>query len=69
MALKKLFTRRVAPIDKAARPLDTLNVIAEYPIAPLSDSKQPDLAKAFIEFVLSPEGQAVMAKYGFIVVK
>lgn len=28
-ALKKLFTRRVAPIDKATRPLDTLNVIAK----------------------------------------
>jgi type I restriction enzyme S subunit len=27
--LKKLFTRRVAPIDKSARPLDTLNVIAK----------------------------------------
>lgn len=29
VALKKLFTRRVAPIDKSARPLDTLNVIAK----------------------------------------
>ncbi len=29
VALKKLITRRVTPIDKAARPLDTLNVIAK----------------------------------------
>lgn len=29
VALKSLFTRRIAPIDKAARPLDTLNVIAK----------------------------------------
>lgn len=29
VALKTLFTRRIAPIDKAARPLDTLNVIAK----------------------------------------
>jgi type I restriction enzyme S subunit len=27
--LRKLFTRRVAPIDKAIRPLDSLNVIAK----------------------------------------
>ena len=36
------------------------------PIASISDSKNPDLAKAFIALVLSPDGQAIMAKYGFI---
>jgi molybdate transport system substrate-binding protein len=45
---------------------DTLNTVATYPIAPISDSKNPDLARAFVAFVLSPEGQALMAKYGFI---
>jgi molybdate transport system substrate-binding protein len=45
---------------------DALNTVAIYPIAPLSDSKNPDLARAFVAFVLSPEGQALMTKYGFI---
>lgn len=45
---------------------DALNIIATYPIAPISDSKQLDLARAFVALVLSSEGQAVLAKYGFI---
>lgn len=45
---------------------DALNTIATYPISSISDSKNPDLAKAFVALVLSPEGQAIMAKYGFI---
>jgi molybdate transport system substrate-binding protein len=47
---------------------DSLNTVATYPIAPISDSKNPDLAKAFVALVLSPEGQAIMAKYGFVTV-
>ncbi len=45
---------------------DTLNVIATYPIAVTADSKQADLAKAFVDLVLSADGQGVLAKYGFI---
>jgi molybdate transport system substrate-binding protein len=45
---------------------DELNVIAEYPIAPVKDSPNPDAAKAFIDYVLSPQGQSILAKYGFI---
>jgi len=45
---------------------DALNTVATYPIAPISDSKNADLAKAFVAWVLSPEGQAVMVKYGFL---
>ena len=44
---------------------DALNTIATYPMAALSASKSPDLANAFVNFVLSPEGQAVMERYGF----
>jgi molybdate transport system substrate-binding protein len=36
-----------------------------YPIATLKDSKNPALANAFVDYVLSPEGQAVLAKAGF----
>jgi len=38
------------------------NVIAEYPIAPLSES---DGADAFVEFVLSDQGQEILASHGF----
>jgi molybdate transport system substrate-binding protein len=48
---------------------DNLNVIASYPIAPIQDSQHPELAQAFIDLVLSAQGQAVLAKYGFIPVK
>ncbi len=48
---------------------DALNTIANYPIAPIADSKNGELAKAFVALVLSPEGQQVMANYGFIPVK
>jgi molybdate transport system substrate-binding protein len=42
-----------------------LNVIAKYPIAPLAKSKNTDIAKAFIAYVLSAEGQAILQKWGF----
>lgn len=42
-----------------------LNVVAEYPIAPLIQSANPDLAAKFIEYALSADGQAILAKWGF----
>jgi molybdate transport system substrate-binding protein len=45
---------------------DTLNVVATYPIATIKGTHQPELADAFVEFVLSPEGQATLAAYNFI---
>jgi molybdate transport system substrate-binding protein len=36
-----------------------------YPVAVLQDAENPAAAKAFEAFLLSPEGQAVFAKYGF----
>ena len=41
------------------------NVIAAYPIAVLTRSEAPDLADAFVAFVLSAEGQAILASHGF----
>jgi molybdate transport system substrate-binding protein len=54
--------------DKVARLAipDELNTIATYPIAAIQDAAQPELARAFIDLVLSAEGQAVLARYGFI---
>ncbi|MBK8824913.1 MAG: molybdate ABC transporter substrate-binding protein [Anaerolineales bacterium] len=46
-----------------------LNVIAKYPIAPLVNSENTELAAQFIEYVLSAEGQSVLAKWGFAPIK
>jgi molybdate transport system substrate-binding protein len=45
---------------------DHLNTIATYPIAATKNAKHPDLAKKFVDYVLGPDGQQVLAKYGFI---
>ncbi len=45
---------------------DALNTIASYPIAVISDSAYPVQAKTFVDYVVSPAGQEVLAKYGFI---
>jgi molybdate transport system substrate-binding protein len=45
---------------------DQFNQIATYPIAPVAKAPQPDLAQKFVDFVLSPAGQATLARYGFI---
>lgn len=45
---------------------DALNTIAIYPIAALADSANAELAQAFIDAVLSPEGQAILANHGFL---
>jgi molybdate transport system substrate-binding protein len=42
-----------------------LNVIAKYPVAPLANSTNAELAKAFVDYVLSVEGQAILQKWGF----
>ena len=41
------------------------NVIAQYPIAATTGAKNSAGAKAWLAFILSPDGQAVLAKYGF----
>ncbi len=48
---------------------DALNVIASYLIAPVRASENPDLVQAFIDLVLSQEGQDILAKYNFIPVR
>ena len=41
------------------------NVVAEYPIATLKNAPYPELADEFVAFVLSPQGQAILQKWGF----
>ncbi|HVC35531.1 MAG TPA: molybdate ABC transporter substrate-binding protein [Chloroflexota bacterium] len=45
---------------------DELNTIAVYPIAVVKTSKHAALAQEFVAYVLSPAGQATLARYGFI---
>lgn len=42
-----------------------LNIVATYSIAPLTESDEFDLAQAFIAYVLSNNGQAILQKWGF----
>lgn len=41
------------------------DITATYPIAALAHTPSPDLATAFVDFVLSDPGQALLAEHGF----
>jgi molybdate transport system substrate-binding protein len=43
------------------------NVIAKYPIAVVQGTRNESGAHAFIEYVLSPAGQAILERHGFLV--
>jgi molybdate transport system substrate-binding protein len=45
---------------------ENVNVIAEYPIAIVSDAPHRDLARAWIDLVLSSAGRRALKKAGFI---
>lgn len=42
-----------------------VNAATSYPIATLTASKSPDLAKAFVDYVLSADGASVLTAAGF----
>ncbi len=44
---------------------DALNVSARYFIAPVIDSSAPEAAQAFVDFVHSDAGQAILERHGF----
>lgn len=59
--------------DAVAAPgLETLtippetNIIARYQLAALAQSKNPDLARAFVNYLFSPAGQAALSQAGFL---
>jgi len=54
-------------VDKIDIP-DEYNVIGEYPIGVLKDSKYPAKSQEFINLVTSEQGKAILEKYGFSVV-
>lgn len=42
-----------------------VNVVATYPIAVTEDATDAEVANAFVAFVLSADGQAILQKFGF----
>ena len=44
---------------------DALNVVADYPIAILAESRDKPGAKTFVDYVLSVQGQAALKQAGF----
>jgi molybdate transport system substrate-binding protein len=48
---------------------EPFNVIAHYPIAVVRDAPNAAGARAFIDYVLSPAGQAILTKHGFLAVE
>jgi len=45
---------------------ESQNLIAGYPLATVVASESPENAQAFVDLVLSDEGQQVLASYGFL---
>ena len=41
------------------------NIVAKYPIGIIKNSENKEQAKDFIDFLLSPKGQALLTQYGF----
>jgi molybdate transport system substrate-binding protein len=48
---------------------DGFNTIATYPIAVTNDTRQPELATRFVEFVLSEMGQDILVEWGFVSIR
>lgn len=51
-------------VDGVEIPPD-VNVVADYPIAVLADAPHPEAAAAFVAFVRSDTGRAILAEHGF----
>lgn len=43
-----------------------VNVISNYPIVVTKEAPNPEAAQAWVDFVASDAGQAILAKYGFL---
>jgi molybdate transport system substrate-binding protein len=56
---------RVSQVKEAFRPPDDTYSPILYPVAVVKGSRQPALASAFIELLVSPEGQTRLARLGF----
>jgi molybdate transport system substrate-binding protein len=66
MAYRSDVTSSVARYVKVLEIPENANVIASYPIALVKDAKQAEPAKAFVDLVLSSDGQAILQRHGLI---
>jgi molybdate transport system substrate-binding protein len=53
-------------VKEALRPPEDTYRPVTYPVAVVKDARQPALASAFIDLLLSQEGQQVLARLGFL---
>lgn len=63
-----VYVTDIAAAGDAATGVDIpaeINVLAEYPIAVTTQAPNPAGAQAFVEFVAGPQGQQILASYGF----
>ena len=58
-------TPDVASALKTIAVPDAVNVIADYPIATLTEAENLEAARAFVEFVLGTAGQEILDRWGF----
>jgi molybdate transport system substrate-binding protein len=45
---------------------DAGNVVADHPVAALSDAGEPAVAAAFVDFLLAEDGRAVLESHGYV---
>ena len=57
--------RRGQVVEAFRPPEDTYRAVV-YPVAVVAGSRHQPLAQAFIELLVGPEGQAVLARFGFL---
>lgn len=71
LAMGELDVGVVYATDVTSRPGDIVEIApledadVRYPIAPLTDAPNADLAAAFVEYVLSAEGRSILEAAGF----
>jgi len=65
LAANKAASGNIKPVQTLEIPAQ-YNVIAIYYIAQVKDAAHPDAGQAYINYILSPDGQAVLKKWGFI---
>jgi molybdate transport system substrate-binding protein len=56
---------RARAVKEAFRPAEDTYRPIVYPAAVVATTRQPALARAFVELLVSPEGQAGLARFGF----
>lgn len=62
-------TPAVARLVRRLELPDAANVVASYPIAVLRNAPSPQAARDFVDLVLSPSGQRVLERHGFLPAK